>query len=434
MFAGGCRPRESGKGSVISQIGGIGLSSSQTQMEGLVVLLMLASVTTVFARWLRTPYSVAWVLVGLIASAFGVLNELRPTGATILLIFLPPLLFEAAMNFDLTQLRRGTIAIVLLAVPGVVVSAVLIGLPLAALGALAVWPALVFGALISSTDPVSVVALFRSLGCSTKLTAIMEGESVLNDGTAVALSTALLAAATTGRLQIATAAFHFTYAVIVGAGVGIALGYALSHVTRLLDDHLVETTLSTALAYGSYLLSDSIGASGIIAVVCAGLIFGSYGRRSGLSKTSREFLDAFWSYLAFLANAFLFILIGLSVRVGALFSHIEWVVAAIIIVLAARAIVVYTVTLTLHRISLRHGHILFWGGLRGGVAVAIALSLPASLPGRGLILTMTFGVVLFTILVQGLTVEPLARHLNLLPPRARRPRPARVQDDGGAYK
>ncbi len=171
------------------------------------------------------------------------------------------------MNFDVSALRRATIAIVLLAVPGVVVSAALIGLPIAAITPLAIWPALVFGAFISATDPVSVVALFRRLGCSTQLTAIMEGESVLNDGTAVALSTALLAAATTGRLQVVPAILQFIFAVAGGGAIGMALGYALSRATRLLDDHLIETTLSTTLAYGSYLLADYIGASGIIAVV-----------------------------------------------------------------------------------------------------------------------------------------------------------------------
>lgn len=395
-----------------SLFSGIGVT-----IDGVVVLLLLASVTTAVAARIRIPYSVAWVTVGVVASLFGVLQNLRPTGSTILLIFLPPLLFEAAMNFDVSALRRATIAIVLLAVPGVVVSAALIGLPIAAITPLAIWPALVFGAFISATDPVSVVALFRRLGCSTYLTAIMEGESVLNDGTAVALSTALLAAATTGRLQVVPAILQFIFAVTGGGAIGMALGYALSRATKLLDDHLIETTLSTTLAYGSYLLADYIGASGIIAVVGAGLVFGTYGRRAGLSAESREFLDDFWTYLAFLANAVLFILIGLSVRIGDLWAQLPWVLVAIAIVLVVRAVIVYAITLSLHRIRLRYGHILFWGGLRGGVAVAVALSLPGSLPGRHLILTMTFGVVLFTILVQGLTIETLARRLKLVPNR-----------------
>lgn len=377
-------------------------------------LLLLASLTTAAARRWRLPYTVALVLVGVLVSALGLLHDVRPSGEVILVVFLPPLLFEAALDFELAPLGRALPSIGALALPGVVISAALIGIVLHRLTPLAFWPACLFGAFISATDPISVVATFRQIGAPKVLTAIVEGESVLNDGTAVAMSAILLSAAQTGSLDLGAGLLHFLYSVLVAVAVGSLAGAGLSLATKLLDDDLVETTLSTVLAYGSYLVADSIGASGIIAVVFAGLIFGTLGRRFGLSEQSTLHLDAFWRYAGFLANAILFILIGLEVRVTVLWSSFRWVVAAIGAALLARALIVYLLVMVRRRLSLEHGHVLFWGGLRGGVALAVALSLPASVPGRGLILTLTFGVVLFTIVVQGLTIDPLVRRLGLV--------------------
>lgn len=383
-------------------------------LVGFVWLLLLASLTTAIARRLRLPYTVALVLVGSLVSALGLLHDVRPSGEAILLVFLPPLLFEAAIDFDVAALGRALPEIVVLAIPGMVISAVLIGLVLARLTPLTIWSALLFGALISATDPVSVVSTFRRLGTPEELAAIVEGESVLNDGTAVALAAVLLIAAQAGHLEVGAALGHFLFSVVVAVLVGSVAGFALSLGTKLLDDELVETTLSSVLAYGSYLIADNIGASGIIAVVFAGLIFGTFGRRFGLTEKSRQFLDVFWHYVGFLANAILFILIGLEIRFSLLWHDIRWVLLAIVSVLVARALIVYLFTSVMHRVSWAYGHVLVWGGLRGGVALAIALSLPEALPGRSLILALTFGVVLFTTLVQGLTIEPLVQHLGLI--------------------
>jgi CPA1 family monovalent cation:H+ antiporter len=377
-------------------------------------LLILASVTAAVVRWIRIPYTVALVLVGLAVSGAGLLENVKPTADVILLVFLPPLLFQAALDLDVRDFGRALPVILLLAVPGVLVSAVLIGLPLAWLTPLTIWPALLFGSFISATDPVAVVSTFRRLDAPPALTHIIEGESLFNDGTALVLSTVLLSAATTGRFGLANGIFSFLWSVAAGALIGAALGYLVSEITGLMEDPLVETTLSADLAYGSYLLGDAIHASGAIAVVMAGMVYGNHGRETHVSEASRRTLDAVWEYVGFLANAVLFISIGLAVSLGALRENFRWVLIAIAVALAVRALVVYPLTLALHRISLQFGHVLFWGGLRGGVALAIALSLPATVAHRDLMVTMTFGVVLFTIVIQGTTIEPLARRVGVL--------------------
>lgn len=314
-------------------------------IAGFLWLVLLASITAAAARRLHVPYTVALVLVGVLVSATGLLHELRPSGETILLLFLPPLLFEAALHFDLTALGRALPEILTLAIPGVVVSAILIGTVVNRLTPLSIWPALLFGAFISATDPVSVVAAFRQLGAPTHLAAIVEGESVLNDGTAVALAAVLVTAAQKGHLDVGATIGTFLYSMAIAAIIGSAAGLALSFGTKLLDDDLVETTLSTVLAYGSYLVADDMGASGIIAVVCAGLVFGCVGRRFGLSEESRMHLDSVWRYMGFLANAVLFVLIGLEMRISVLWTEIRWALLAVAVVLVVRVLMVYGLTI-----------------------------------------------------------------------------------------
>jgi CPA1 family monovalent cation:H+ antiporter len=168
------------------------------------------------------------------------------------------------------------------------------------------------------------------------------------------------------------------------------------------------------LAYGCYLAANRIGVSGALSVVAAGMVFGKVGRDVGLSDDSQRFLGDLWGYIGFLANTGLFVLIGLETNLGALAHNATWIIVAVLAALLIRAIMVYGLALGIRSISLAYGHILFWGGLRGGIAIAVALSIPNSVPGRELILALTFGVVLFTIVVQGRTIEPLAKRLRLI--------------------
>lgn len=380
----------------------------------LVWLILLASLTVVAATWARVPYTVALVLVGLLVSASGLLPHFRPTSDIILLVFLPPLLFQAAIELDIAMLGTALPAVLLLAIPGVLLSTALIGLSLSWLTPLLLWPALLFGAFISATDPVAVVAMFRHLHAPAFLTAVIEGESLFNDGTALALSTVLLAAAMTGHFDAGALVVTFVWSLAAAAFVGALVAFAVSHATRLVNNHLVDTSLSVVLAYGSFLMADDLHSSGAVAVVIAGLVYGNYGRHIGLSPESRQFLDDFWSYVDFLANAVLFILIGIEANLPLLWHRLPDVVVVVAVVLATRVLIVYSLVLFRRRITITYGHVLFWGGLRGGVALAVVLSLPHSLPGYSLILASTFGVVLFTTVVQGLTVRPLAQWLGLL--------------------
>lgn len=385
-------------------------------------VLVLASLTTAAARYLNLPYIVLLVVLGVVVGSFGWLQAVRPTSEVILLVFLPPLLFEAGLEIDMAALGRTLPIVVWLAVPGVVLTTLLVGAAVHAFTPLLIYPALIFGALIAATDPVSVVATFRQLGAPVDLTTMIEGESLFNDGTALVLSSVLLSAAETGRLDLAVAVGSFIWAVLAGVLIGVALAVGTAQIVKRLNDPHVETTLSVALAYGAFLIATRVGASGAVSVVVSGLIFGSYGRRVAVQGESRRVLDGFWAYAGFLANAVLFVLIGLEIRLGVLWTNIGWIGISIAAVIVVRALMVYFLTWRLRRITTPYGHVLFWGGLRGGVAVAIALSLPQSVPGRPLIVALTFGVVLFTVLIQGLTIDPLAQRLGLVE-TAHSPRP-----------
>jgi len=390
------------------------LSPTAGPIGNFVWLLLLAALTAVVAQRVRVPYTVALVVVGLLASALGFLHDFRATASLILLVFLPPLLFQAALDLELPVVGRMLSSILALAVPGVIGSTVIVGAIVARVTPLPLWPAILFGALISATDPVAVVAIFRQLGAPRELSTLIEGEALLNDGTALALSVVLITAAETNTFDAFFSIALLVWSVAGGILAGAALAFAVSRATGMLDDLHVEITLSTILAYGSYLVGNSLHASGAIAVVVAGLVYGRFGREEGMVAASRERLDDFWSYVNFLANAVLFILIGLRISLPALSHVVAPIAGALIAVQLARAVIVYALAGAVQRISLRYAHVLVWGGLRGGVALAVALSLPESIPGHALILQLTFAVVLFTIVVQGLTIQPLASRLGLL--------------------
>jgi monovalent cation:H+ antiporter, CPA1 family len=280
------------------------------------------------------------------------------------------------------------------------------------------WPSgLRFGALVAATDPIAVMAIFKRLGVPHDLELIVEGESLFNDGTAVVLSRILLGVVLAGTFDGGGAVLDFVLVVGGGLVIGLVTGSLFSRLTAQIDDHLIEITLTTILTYGTVVLAEVLHVSGVIAVVAAGLVLGNVGARRGMSPTTRLALLTFWEYVAFLLNSVIFLLIGLEIDLGAMTGNLLPIVLAIAAVLLARAVVVYGLglaVLSLPRgVPLRWLHALFWGGLRGAVSLAVVLSLPFDLPARPLLLHLTFGVVLFTLIVQGLTMEPLLRWLNL---------------------
>ncbi len=383
----------------------------------IIELLLIVSLVAIAVRRLQVPYTVALVLVGLLLTTQSQIR-LELTPELILALFVPPLVFEAAFHLNLAELRHNSGTILLLAVPGVILTMLIVGGIISIGAGLALPVALTFGALIAATDPVAVVALFRRLGVPKRLATLVEGESLLNDGTALVLFNLMLVIVATGRFNLAMSALDFVRIAVGGIVVGLVLGWAISRLIARVDDYLIETTLTTVLAFGSYLIAEQLHFSGVLAVVAAGLINGNLGPQ-GMSPTTRIILFNFWEYVAFLANSLVFLLIGLEVDLPALLAAwypIAWAIGAVIL---ARVIVVYGLSLLARRlaepVSLRWQHVLSWGGLRGALSLALALSLPASFGSdRGLLRTMAFGVVLFTLLVQATTMRPLVRRLGII--------------------
>ncbi|MHB1414580.1 MAG: Na+/H+ antiporter [Chloroflexota bacterium] len=387
------------------------------QAETIVIeLLLVVAIVAMAVRRFRIPYTVALVVVGLIITTSQPIG-LEMTPELILALFLPPLVFQAAFHINLSELRHDLVGILLLAVPGVILTTSIVGGLVSVTTSLSLPLALVFGALIAATDPVAVVAVFRSLGVPSRLSLLLEGESLLNDGTAIVIFNLMLVSALTDRLDLAAGVLDFARVAAGGILIGVFFGWLVSQVIARVDDYLIETTLTTVLAFGTYLLAERLQVSGVLAVVAAGLINGNIGP-SGMSPTTRIVLFNFWEYVAFLANSLVFLLIGLRVNVRALVEAWQPIFWAVVAVLVGRVVVVYGLGLLANRFSepipFRWQHVLAWSGLRGAVSLALALSLPLALgPDREVLQVMAFGVVLFTLLVQGTTIQPLLGWLRV---------------------
>ena len=387
----------------------------------LMVLLLIASAVAMATKWVRVPYTLALVIVGLVISPLHFLPDIHISPELILLIFLPALLFEAALNLRLDQLRMNAVPILMLAVLGVCVSTGVVGLIVHSIVGIP-WPsAFLFGAMISATDPVSVLALFKSYGLPKQLATIIESESLFNDGTAVVVFRIVLgfvvgtAAPSTGRL-VWSSLQEFALVVLGGGAVGAVVGLVGSTLTSYFDDHLLEITLTTIAAYGSYLTAEWFKVSPVISVLVAGLVIGNYGREKGMSPTTQIAVDSFWEYAAFVVNSLVFLLIGLEIRLPQLATAASSVAWGILAMLVGRIVAVYgllPLTKALGSpVPIRWQHVLFWCGLRGSLSVALVLSLPVGVPGRSQFTFMIFGSVLFSLLAQGLTVGPLLKWLR----------------------
>ena len=399
-----------------------------------IVLFVIAMVVAIGVRHLRLPYTVGLVLAGLILGWGHFFPAPELNKSLLFSIFLPGLIFEAAFHLDFQEFWRNRITITALAVPGVVASTVLTAVALAPLASsLGFMPgfswhyALVFGALISATDPVAVLSLFRKFGIPRRLSVLIEGESLLNDGTGIVFFTLSLSILAGGAISAQGLALEFVTVVGMGAVVGVAVGIVASTVLRHIDDPMIEVSLTTIAAYGSFLAADQLQYSGVIATVAAGMLCGNYGARTGMSPSTRVAAETFWEYVAFALNSVVFLLIGIEVPVGNLLASWLPIIAAYLIVTLARGLVILAVWrlvgLTRERFSWPWSAVITWGGLRGALPMVLALGLPQDFAFREQIVTMTFGVVTLSILGHGLTMLPLLRRLGIV----------RAQDERGTY-
>lgn len=387
-----------------------------------ILLFIIATTVAIGVRRFNIPYTVALVLTGLLLGFAPFIQHPHLTKALLFTVFLPGLLFEAAFHLDFQQFWRNRVTIIALAVPGVVAAIALTTLILANLLAFVpsfAWQhALVFGALIAATDPIAVVATFRKLGAPNRLRIIMEGESLINDGTGIVFFTLSLSLVMGTRVSISSLGLDFV--TILGAGlvIGSAVGIAASQIMKRVDDPMIEIALTTLAAYGAFVAAEQFHYSGVIATVTAGLFCGNYGNRRGMSPSGRIAIESFWEYVAFALNSIVFLLIGFEVHIQALLSAWQIILVAYLAVTLGRAIVVAggstIMKMTRERLPWSWSAILTWGGLRGALPMVLVLSLPAGFPHRDLLVTMTFGVVLLSILIQGITISPLLRWLGIV--------------------
>lgn len=448
-----------------------------------IALLGFAATVAVMTKFVRIPYTIALVLAGLAVAVLQAAPEDAViTEDLVIVLFLPPLLFQAGLHIDLPLLQRKAIAVVLLAVPGVIVSSVAVAaaikpfLPDAAVMGQNIWlPALLFGAMFAATDPISVMAAFKTTGAPDGLKTMVEGESLFNDGTAVVLFLILLAAvypgsvpqfqnenhqpssamvmaeehsqsadephaanapmhadepasaaaanqpavSGTGSISIADGIVHFVKVVGLGMVFGLGFGMMAFWLMSKLDDHILENTITVVLVWGSFIIAEHSGVSGVIAVAVAGLIMGNHGKKLAMTERSRETINTFWESIDFIVNSIVFLLIGFELQfiggIEALLStRVLMAVAAVYgATLAARMVMVYPMAMLFGQHWPKGWkHVIFWAGIKGAIPLALVLGLPAG-PLRDFLVPVAFGVVLVSLLVQGLTMPWLMKVTNV---------------------
>jgi monovalent cation:H+ antiporter, CPA1 family len=389
-----------------------------------VLLFSIATAVAIAARYFNFPYTVALVVAGLTLGAVHAFEPPHLTKELLFAILLPGLIFEAAFHVEFRKFWKNKLAIHALAIPGVVAAVALTALILSpVVGGLDLVPgfglmaALVFAAVIVSTDPIAVVGLFKALGAPKRLVVLVEGESLLNDGTAVVLFTLIVAVAQGGQFTVGGATMDFVRVAGMGGLIGCAIGFGIAQIIHRVDDAMVEITLTVIAAYGSFVLAEHFHYSGVIATVAAGMLCGNWAADVGMSPTTRVAVESFWEYLAFALNSVVFLLIGLEVEVASLLASWKPVLLAYVAVLVGRAVVVYGVSallrLTSERVPWAWSAVLTWSGLRGAISMVLVLGLPDDFPHRELLVNMTFGVVVLSIVFQGLTMAPLLKRLGV---------------------
>lgn len=382
------------------------------------VLLLVACLIAILSRKLGMPYITGLVVAGIAIAFLPNAPQLPLSRALIFGVFLPPLIFEAALQLEWKDFRRELPVTLTLSLAGVAIAAAAVALGLHYWMGWSLIGAALFGVLIAATDPVSVIAAFREIGAQKRLAMVVESESLLNDAVVAVAFVVLVGIAGGESANLAATVPSF----LVTAAIGIAAGAIASGIAMVIayntNDSLVEIAITTVAAYGSFLVAEYFHGSGVLAALTAGLLFGNVGWHRVLSARGCTDLDNAWAYFAFLANSFVFILIGINAASQPLHARdILGLGLVVLLVLAGRALSIYSLAAlfrpTRLRLPLAYQHVLVWGGLRGALALALALAIPDSVAEREPIIAAAFIVVAFSILVQGLTMPPLIRGLGV---------------------
>ena len=402
----------------------------------LFVLLFVATATAVLTKRIRMPLSVMLVVVGLLLGellrswpTLAPLGQLRLSEELLMYIFLPTLVFQAAFAMDTRLLLKNLTPVLVLAIPAVFISFAAVawglhwwlGFPLGAM--------LLFGALITATDSTAVINLFREIGAPKRLNILVQGENLFNDAVSIVIfllvgslvgiqATAIPA----GMGPVAWAAREFAVTFAGGLATGVLMGLVFGKLIEAVhNDDVIEILLTSVVAYLSFLVAElAVGASGITAVVGAGLVLGGWGRTK-FSPGTLDYLTRFWAYLAFVVNALVFLLTGLAIDWRVMLSVVgpaAILVAFVVSILARGVSIAGLFPLVnafpgIERTGPRYQGAIVWGGIRGGTALALALTLPLAFPDRDLVVGLTIGVVLLSLFVQGLTLDPVIRMLGL---------------------
>ena len=400
------------------------LNTASTESQGdlaglvtiLIILLLVATGVALVTQWLRVPYVTGLVLAGLpITELLSRRIGLDPS--LVLNLFLPILIFEAGINTDVSRLRSTFKPIALLAGPGAVLSSAIIAV-LLKLGLGLDWiPALLLGVILANTDTVSMIAVFKEIPVPSRLSTIVEGETLFNDAAALVSFNLILTVYSTGSLTVLEGIQELLFVALGGSVVGLVLGYLSIPIFVRLNDPLSSLLLTVAVALGTFQVGQFLGVSGAVAVVMAGLIFGNLGLSRTTSASDRITLLSFWEYAGFGVNTFIFLLIGIEINPVMLLKILPAVLLAVLAYQIGRVITVYPLLAGLRWIDrpipLRWQHVLFLGNIKGSLSMALALSIPLTLPGREGLIAIVFGAVLISLVGQGLSLPWLVKRLQL---------------------
>ena len=392
------------------------MSTAQSFLFFVIILGAVATMLRLVSRSTPTvPYPVLLALGGILIGLIPSVRLPQVSPDLILLAFVPGLVFEASLSLDLEELRRRLVPVGLLATLGVLLTVVVVGVP-AHFGLGLDWgSAIILGSIVSTTDPIAVVNLLRQVGAPAGLKAILEGESLFNDGTGVAVFTAVLGTILAGHPGLVDGSLRFLFVTGAGIAIGLVVGAVAVLSLRLVNEAELEIMITLVGAYGAFLAADLVQASGVVSVVSAGIVVAFYGSRTGRLKGTQ--LIGFWNLLAFVLNAMLFLIVGVALPTQRLIAVAGLALGAYAIMFATRAIPVYTLLglADVRGTSIPWGwrHMTFWGGMRGALSVALALTVANYPQVDSRVSVIAYGMVVLSLLVQGGLLLPVADLLGL---------------------